>query len=46
MTARTGREYIDGLKDDRQIWIGNEIVSVTEDPRLRGSVEGMAGYFD
>lgn len=46
MTARTGREYAEGLKDDRTIWIGNEMVSVTEDPRLRGSVEGMAGYFD
>lgn len=46
MTARTGAQYKDGLKDDRQIWLGEGKVSVTESPMLAGSVGGMAGYFD
>lgn len=47
MAARTGKEFIEGLKDDREIWLGNERVKdVTTHPVLRGSVLGMAGYFD
>lgn len=46
MTARTGKEFIEGLKDERTVWLGNSKVSVTEDPRFKGSVQGMAGYFD
>jgi 4-hydroxyphenylacetate 3-monooxygenase/anthranilate 3-monooxygenase (FAD)/4-hydroxyphenylacetate 3-monooxygenase len=44
--ARTGAEYIAGLTDDRNVWLGKEKVSVTEHPDLAGSVSGMAGYFD
>lgn len=46
MTARTGEQYIQGLDDDRTVWLGNERVDVRHHPALRGSVEGMAGYFD
>ena len=44
--ARTGAEYIAGLADERNVWLGNEKVAVTEHPDLAGSVNGMAGYFD
>ena len=44
--ARTGEQYIDGLKDTRSVWLGNEKVSVTEHPVLAGSIKGMSGYFD
>ena len=44
--ARTGEQYIDGLKDTRSVWLGNEKVSVTEHPVLAGSIKGMSGYFE
>lgn len=46
MGARTGKDYLDGLRDDRVVWLGDRKVDVLTDPRLAGSVEGMAGYFD
>ncbi|MDX9873264.1 MAG: 4-hydroxyphenylacetate 3-hydroxylase N-terminal domain-containing protein [Spongiibacteraceae bacterium] len=46
MAARTGEQYKAGLKDGRCIWLGNKEVDILEDPRLAGSIEGMAGYFD
>lgn len=47
MTARSGRQYLEGLKDNRQVWLGNENVDdVTTHPALAGSARGMAGYFD
>ncbi len=47
MTARTGQQYLDGLRDERQVWLGNENISdVTKHPVLSGSAKGMAGYFD
>jgi aromatic ring hydroxylase len=44
--ARTGADYIAGLDDGRNVWLGAERVSVTDHPDLAGSVTGMAGYFD
>ncbi|MDH4073609.1 MAG: aromatic ring hydroxylase, partial [Gammaproteobacteria bacterium] len=44
--ARTGSEYVEGLRDNRTVWLGGDRVSVTEDAALAGSVRGMAGYFD
>jgi aromatic ring hydroxylase len=46
MAARTGAQYIDGLRDGRTVWLGNGKVDVATDPALAGSVKGMAGYFD
>lgn len=47
MAARNGQQYIEALRDDRQVWLGNENVrDVTAHPALAGSVQGMAGYFD
>lgn len=46
MAARTGAEYIAGLRDSRTVWLGNRKVDVATDPVFAGSVKGMAGYFD
>ena len=46
MAARTGKQYIEGLRDDRTVWLGNEKVDVLSNPAFAGSLEGMAGYFD
>jgi aromatic ring hydroxylase len=46
MTARTGEQYLEGLRDDRAVWLGNEKVDVLNHPVLAGSAHGMAGYFD
>ena len=47
MAARTGAQYIDGLHDDRSIWVDGERVSdVTDYPGFTGSLKGLAGYFD
>ncbi len=47
MAARTASEYIDGLRDDREVWLGGErIADVTTHPAFAGSITGAAGYFD
>jgi len=46
MTARTGQQYLDGLRDDRTVWLGNEKVDILSHPAFAGSLKGMAGYFD
>jgi len=46
MSARTGKEYLEGLKDDREIWIDGKKVNLFEYPAFQGSLKGMAGYFD
>jgi 4-hydroxyphenylacetate 3-monooxygenase len=45
--ARTGKEYLDGLKDERQIWLNNErVTDVTTHPALAGAAHKMAEYYD
>lgn len=46
MTARTGAQYIDGLRDSRAVWLGDRAVDVATEPTFAGSIKGMAGYFD
>lgn len=46
MAVRNGKQYIDGLKDNRVVWLGNEKIDVVNNPATKNSVEGMAGYFD
>ena len=47
MAARTGKEYLDGLKNKRSIWVnGQTVTDVTTHDAFRGSLAGMAGYFD
>jgi 4-hydroxyphenylacetate 3-monooxygenase/anthranilate 3-monooxygenase (FAD)/4-hydroxyphenylacetate 3-monooxygenase len=44
--VRDGGQYIEGLKDDRAVWLDGAQVSVTDQPEFAGSLKGMAGYFD
>jgi 4-hydroxyphenylacetate 3-monooxygenase len=47
MAARTGEEYLTGLKDERSVWVNGEAVTdVASHPAFKGSLAGMAGYFD
>ena len=46
MAARTGDQYLQGLKDGRSVWFGDKQVDVLTQPELAGSLRGTAGYFD
>ena len=47
MGARRGKDYVEGLRDDREVWLdGQRIADVTTHPAFAGSIAGMAGYFD
>lgn len=47
MGIRTGEQFKQGLRDDREVWIGGERVKdVTTDPRLRNLVESLAELYD
>lgn len=47
MSARTGKEYIAGLRDDREVWLGGERVEdITEHPSFAGTLRSMAGLYD
>ena len=46
MGARTGQDYLDGLHDDRTVWLDGRRVDVLSEPRFAGSLSGMAEYFD
>jgi aromatic ring hydroxylase len=44
---RTGAEYLESLKDDRNIWLnGERVADVTAHPVLRRTAEAVAGLFD
>ena len=48
MPARTGQEYLNGLKaTEREIWLGGERVeSVTDHPSLAPGAAAIAAYYD
>ena len=48
MPARTGQEYINGLRDrPREVWIdGERVKDVTTHPALRGGVKSVAALYD
>ena len=47
MPIRTGKEFLAGLHDDRQIFMdGKRIADVTGDPRLCGAARSLAELFD
>ena len=48
MPARTGQEYIDGLRDrPREVWIDGECVGdVTKHPGLKNGVKAVAALYD
>src|SRR5258708_4622871 len=47
MPIRTGKEFLDGLDDDRQIFMeGERIGNVTKDKRFAGAARSLAELFD
>ncbi len=47
MPARTGDEFLAGLKDDRRIWVGDERVrDVAGHPAFAGAARSVAALFD
>ena len=47
MPARTGKEFLQGLKDERQIWVGEERVrDVATHPALAGAARFVASLYD
>lgn len=46
MGARRGEEYLEGLRDGREVWLGSKRVDVTEHCAFAGTRAGLAGYFD
>ena len=47
MAARTGAEFLRGLKDDRAIWVGGDkVTDAVSHPAFAGAAQGMAAVFD
>jgi 4-hydroxyphenylacetate 3-monooxygenase len=47
MPARTGAEFLRGLRDARQLWLGGQRVSdPAEHPALRGAAHAIAAVYD
>ncbi len=47
MGIRTGAEFIAGLRDNREVWVGNERVQdVTTHPAFQASIESLAQLYD
>jgi 4-hydroxyphenylacetate 3-monooxygenase len=48
MAARTGRQYLTGLKEqERQVWLGGERVKdVTSHPGLANGARAIASLYD
>ena len=47
MPARTGTEYLEGLKDGREVWVGADKVSdVADHPAFAGAARSLAAVFD
>lgn len=47
MGVRTGAEFIKGLQDDREVWLGNErIGDVTTHPAFRPAIHNIARLYD
>src|SRR5690242_10001249 len=47
MAARTGEQFLRGLKDDREVWVGGERVrSIVDHPALSGAAHALAEVFD
>ena len=44
---RTGAQYLEGLRDDREIWTrGARVKDVTAEPGLGGGAASLAGFLD
>ncbi|HEY6983390.1 4-hydroxyphenylacetate 3-hydroxylase family protein [Reyranella sp.] len=47
MAARTGEQFLRGLKDGRELWVGGErIRSIVDHPALSGAAHALAEVFD
>src|SRR4051812_14449644 len=46
MAIRRGAEYLDSLRDGREVWLGGERGDVTVDPRLAGCAHAFAEIYD
>jgi len=47
MGVRTGAEFIAGLQDSREVWLGDErVTDVTAHPAFRGAIESLARLYD
>src|SRR5438132_10293090 len=47
MGARSGARYLEGLRDDREVWLdGERVKDVTRDPRLCRGVRSVAALYD
>ena len=47
MAIRSGAEYLDGLHDTREIWLGGErVADVTTHPSLANMAHSVAAYYD
>ena len=47
MAARTGQQFLRGLRDRRELWVGAEKVrSMVEHPALAGAAHALAEVFD
>jgi 4-hydroxyphenylacetate 3-monooxygenase len=45
--ARSGAAFLEGLRDDREVWIdGERVKDVTRDPRLGRGVRSIAALYD
>ena len=47
MGIRTGKQFLDALKDDREIWIdGERVKDVTDDRRFAGAAHSLAELYE
>jgi aromatic ring hydroxylase len=47
MAIRTGKQFLEALRDDRQIWIdGERVKDVTTDRRFAGAAQSMAELYE
>ena len=47
MPARTGEQFLRGLADDREVWVGSDkIASPVDHPSLRGAALALAEVYD
>jgi 4-hydroxyphenylacetate 3-monooxygenase len=47
MPARTGAQFLRGLRDNREVWLGgHRVTDPLDHPALRGAAESIAAVFD
>ncbi len=47
MPARTGQQFLNGLREPREIWVGDDkVADIAGHPAFAGAAEAMAGVFD